>query len=386
MEIETNGTRIHVAQRGSGELAVVFLHYYGGSSRTWDGVASELSDRYRIVATDHRGWGESEAPLDGYGSADLAADAEGVIQTLGLARYVLVGHSMGGKVAQLIASRQPDGLEGLVLVAPSPPSPMLLSDEQRATLTGAYQSRESVEFVIDNVLTAKSLDAARREQVIEDSLKAAPQAKAAWPNVAMGEDITAAVASIDVPTIVISGELDQVDRIATLQAELMPRIPHAAMHILPGTGHLSPLEAPVELAHIIARFVAGIEDKSAVCSTPEQVPAAFDAALNAGDLDALLGTFSNQATMRMTDGEVVQGPAALRNGLARLLALRPRIQSRVRRVLTSGNTALVLLDWTLNVTLPDGQPHEERGTATQVMEKGRDGGWRLLVSNPSGSN
>lgn len=386
MEIETNGTRIHVAQRGSGELAVVFLHYYGGSSRTWDGVASELSDRYRIVATDHRGWGESEAPLDGYGSADLAADAEGLIQTLGLARYVLVGHSMGGKVAQLIASRQPDGLEGLVLVAPSPPSPMLLSDEQRATLTGAYQSRESVEFVIDNVLTAKSLDAARREQVIEDSLKAAPQAKAAWPNVAMGEDISAAVASIDVPTIVISGELDQVDRIATLQAELMPRIPHAAMHILPGTGHLSPLEAPVELAHIIARFVAGIEGKSAVCSTPEQVPAAFDAALNAGDLDALLGTFSNQATMRMTDGEVVQGPAALRNGLARLLALRPRIHNQVRRVLTSGNTALVLLDWTLNVTLPDGQPHEERGTATQVMEKGRDGGWRLLVSNPSGSN
>ncbi|BCG01245.1 hypothetical protein PPGU19_058130 [Paraburkholderia sp. PGU19] len=386
MEIETNGTRIHVAQRGSGELAVVFLHYYGGSSRTWDGVASELSDRYRIVATDHRGWGESEAPVDGYGSADLAADAEGVIQTLGLARYVLVGHSMGGKVAQLIASRRPAGLEGLVLVAPSPPSPMLLSDEQRATLTGAYQSRESVEFVIDNVLTAKSLDAARREQVIEDSLKAAPQAKAAWPNVAMGEDITAAVASIDVPTIVISGEFDQVDRIATLQAELMPRIPHAAMHILPGTGHLSPLEAPVELAHIIARFVAGIEDKSAVCSTPEQVPAAFDAALNAGDLDALLGTFSNQATMRMTDGEVVQGPAALRNGLARLLALRPHIHNQVRRVLTSGNTALVLLDWTLNVTLPDGQPHEERGTATQVMEKGRDGGWRLLVSNPSGLN
>ena len=67
---------------------------------------------------------------------------------------------------------------------------MLLPDEQRATLTGAYQSRESVEFVIDHVLTAKPLDAARREQVIEDSLKAAPQAKAAWPNVAMREDIT----------------------------------------------------------------------------------------------------------------------------------------------------------------------------------------------------
>jgi pimeloyl-ACP methyl ester carboxylesterase len=262
MEIKSNGTRIHVKQQGDGELALVFLHYYGGSSRTWDRVARELSGRYRIVATDHRGWGDSEAPADSYRIADLAADAEGVIEALGLRRYVLVGHSMGGKVAQLMASHRPGGLEGLVLVAPSPPSPMLLSDEERATLAGAYQSRESVEYVIDHVLTAKTLDAACREQVIEDSLKGAPEAKAAWPNVAMREDITAAVASIDVPTIVIAGELDQVDRVATVQTELLPRIPHAAMHILPGTGHLSPLEAPAEVARLIAQFVAAIEDKA----------------------------------------------------------------------------------------------------------------------------
>ncbi|WP_232316664.1 alpha/beta fold hydrolase [Candidatus Burkholderia verschuerenii] len=162
LDIETNGTRIHVAQRGSGALALVFLHYYGGSSRTWDEVAKALPDRYRLVATDHRGWGDSDAPAHGYRIADLANDAEGVIDALDLKRYVLVGHSMGGKVAQLIASRRPTGLEGLVLVAPSPPSPMLLSDEERATLTGAYRSRESVEFVIDHVLTAKPLDAACR--------------------------------------------------------------------------------------------------------------------------------------------------------------------------------------------------------------------------------
>ena len=264
---------------------------------------------------------------------------------------------------------------------------MLLSDEQRATLGGAYQSRESVEFVIDHVLTAKPLDASRREQVIEDSLRGAPQAKAAWPNVAMREDITAATASIDAPTIVISGELDQVDRVATLQAELLPRIPHAALHVLPGIGHLSPLEAPSDVARLIGRFVAAIEGKSAVCSTPEQVPVAFDAALNTGDLDSLLATFSNQATMRMTNGEVIQeSPGELRTAFARLLASRPRIRNDVRRVLTSGDLALVLLDWTLHVTLPDGREHEEHGTATQVMEKGRDGGWRLRISNPPGLN
>lgn len=387
MEIETNGTRIHVSQRGSGELALVFLHYYGGSSRTWDAVADELAGRYRIVASDHRGWGASAAPADGYRIVDLAADAEGVIDALGLRRYILVGHSMGGKVAQLIASRRPRGLEGLVLVAPSPPSPTVLPDAQRAVLAGAYRSRASVEFVIDHVLTAKALDAADRERVIEDSLKGAPQARAAWPEVAMQEDISVAVAWIEVPVIVVCGELDQVDRVATLQAELLPRIPHAALRILPGIGHLSPLEAPAELVRTIRRFAATIEDGSAVCRTPEQVPLAFDAALNAGDLDALLAVFSNHATMRLTNGDVVQeNPAGLRGSLAQLLALRPRIRNTVRRVLASGDIALVLLDWTLDLTLPDGRRHEECGTATQVMEKGRDGGWRLLISNPLGLN
>jgi pimeloyl-ACP methyl ester carboxylesterase len=258
MDIETNGTRIHVTQRGEGDTALVFLHYYGGSSRTWDGVGAALSDRYRIVATDHRGWGESAAPAEGYRIADLAADAEGVIDTLKLTRYVLVGHSMGGKVAQLIASRRPRGLAGLVLVASAPPSPARLSVQERATLVGAYQSRESVEFVIDHVLSAQPLDAAHREQVIEDSLKGAPQAKAAWPEIAMREDISAALASIEVPTLVVSGECDQVDPIATLEAELLPRIPHASLHVLPATGHLSPLESPVELARVIGSFVAGI--------------------------------------------------------------------------------------------------------------------------------
>lgn len=385
MIVESNGTRIHVEQQGNGELALVFLHYYGGSSRTWGLVASALSGQYRIVALDHRGWGDSEAPADGYRIADLAADAQGVIEALGIRRYVVVGHSMGGKVAQLIASRRPSGLEGLVLVAPSPPSAMPLSDEQRATLTGAYQTRESVEFVIDHVLTAKPLAPAQREQIIEDSLRGAPQAKAGWPNVAMREDITVATASIDVPTIVVSGERDQVDSVAALEAELLPRIPHAAMHILPGVGHLSPLEAPNDVARLIARFVAAIEDKSFACHSPEQVPVAFDAALNAGDLDTILGLFSNVATMRMTNGEVVQEDrSALRSSMAQLFALRPRIRNVVRRVLTSGDIALVLMDWTLNVTLPDGSACEERGTATQVMERGRDGGWRLRISNPLG--
>ena len=258
MKIVVNGIGINVQQQGSGEMALVFLHYYGGSSRTWDKVIHQLPDRYRSVAIDHRGWGESDAPSSGYQIADLAQDAEGVISALELKRYILVGHSMGGKVAQLMASRRPAGLEGLMLIAPSPPVPMRLTTEQRETLASAYCSRESISYVIDNVLTVGALSPALREQVIEDSLSASPEAKEAWPHVAISEDIRQEVAAITVPVKVISGELDRVDPPSTLQSDLLPHIPHAAMHIIPGVGHLLPLEAPKEVVSQLLDFIAAI--------------------------------------------------------------------------------------------------------------------------------
>jgi len=255
MDIRTRATTIHISDSGSGEPALVFLHYWGGSSRTWDAVVSELANGHRSVAVDHRGWGLSEAPPQGYAIADMADDVQDVIATLRLSHYVLVGHSMGGKVAQLLASRRPQGLAGVVLVAPSPPSPTILPDEQRAAMAAAYESRVSIAWVLDNVLTAAPLDDRLREQVIADSLRGAREAKAAWPNAAMREDITQEVGSIDVPVLVVGGELDQVDPVETLRREVLPRIAGARLNVLPGTGHLSPLEAPSALAAIIRQFL-----------------------------------------------------------------------------------------------------------------------------------
>ncbi|MFM0210222.1 alpha/beta fold hydrolase [Paraburkholderia sediminicola] len=389
MDIRTRGTRINVREQGAGKLALVLLHYWGGSSRTWDGVVGELSSQYRTIAPDHRGWGDSDAPTHGYAIADLANDAQDVIEALNLRRYVLVGHSMGGKIAQLLASRRPGGLEGVVLVAPSPPSPMLLPDGQRTMMAAAYDSRESIGWALDNVLTANQLTPADREQVIVDSLRGAPQAKAAWPNAAMLEDITGDVGSINVPVMVIAGELDQVDRVDTLQKELLPRITGARLHVLPGTGHLSPLEAPSALATVIRQFVGELESRAGTSTpnTPEQVPAAFDIAFNAGDIESLLGLFTDNATMRMADGEnTASGLEALRRQLTEIVKTGPRLRNHVRLSLVSDDIALLLVDWTVAMTLPDGQHASQSGTATQVMTRGDDGGWKLRISNPLGTS
>ncbi|SDI74862.1 alpha/beta fold hydrolase [Paraburkholderia phenazinium] len=255
MKILANGIHIHVNDQGSGTPAIVFLHYWGGSSRTWRDVIAALPNAYRTVALDHRGWGDSDAPADGYALADFADDAQGVIDALKLDRFVLVGHSMGGKIAQLLASRRPQGLAGLVMVAPSPPVPLELPAEIRAEMELAYASRASVEMAVDQMLTARPLSPAHRQQVIEDSLRGAPQAKAAWPLRTSFEDITREVAAIDAPAIVIAGEQDRVDSVETLQTKLLPYIPHARMHVVPQTGHLSPLESPLDVARLIQDFV-----------------------------------------------------------------------------------------------------------------------------------
>lgn len=258
MRLASNGLKIHVDERGDGDVALIFLHYWGGSSRTWKHAIARLAPRFHIIAIDHRGWGQSDAPADGYALADLAADAEGVIQTLNLKRYVLVGHSMGGKVAQLMASRRPAGLAGLVLIAPSPPQPMTMPAEAREMMAGSYASRETIEAAIDNVLTAKPLSSEDREQVITDSLRGAPPAKIAWPRATSLEDITAEVGAINVPTIVIAGELDRVDSPDLLKAELLSRVPQAVMHVLPGTGHLSMLESPDALVLLVENFCGSL--------------------------------------------------------------------------------------------------------------------------------
>lgn len=258
MKIPSNGVNIHIREAGQGETAIIFLHYWGGSSRTWRYVTEALSNEFRTVATDHRGWGESDAGDGNYDVHTLALDAQGVIDALGLERYVVVGHSMGGKVAQLMASRQPKGLVGAVLVAPGSPTPATIPAEQREFISHAYDSRESVLWSLEHVLTAKTLSQDDLEQVVQDSLRGTPGAKIAWPLKTMMEDISAVTVDIKVPVLILAGELDKVDSVDHLKTEVLARIPGATMQTMPATGHLSPLESPAVLAETITEFVNGL--------------------------------------------------------------------------------------------------------------------------------
>lgn len=106
---------------------VVFLHFWGGSSRTWSLVGPIVAQTYPTACIDFRGWGQSTGPkdVDAYSISALAGDVKVVLESLHLEAVVLVGISMGAKVAQLLATSLPAYLvRGLVLVSPAPPTPL----------------------------------------------------------------------------------------------------------------------------------------------------------------------------------------------------------------------------------------------------------------------
>ncbi len=248
--VSANGINLHVAQRGSGEVAIVFLHYWGGSSRTWDGVIDRLSGHHPCVAIDLRGWGKSDRSASDFSLAAQASDVEAVIAELELTDIVLVGHSMGGKIAQIVASHRPVGLRALVLVAPAPPTPVVIPDEEKQMRLAGYRSEEGVQMVL-GTLAGRTLSEAHRRQVVEDTLGGQEEAKEAWISQNMAVDISSAASAIEVPVHVIVGDVDKVETVEVLRREIPRCIRNARFHILDGVGHLSPLEAPEEIASII---------------------------------------------------------------------------------------------------------------------------------------
>lgn len=253
--LSTRGASLAYADRGSGEPAFVFLHYWGGSGRTWEGVIARLETDARCLVLDQRGWGWSQA-LDGRYDLDaMADDVEDVAAALGLERYVLVGHSMGGKVAQIVAARGAAALAGLVLVAPAPPTPMPVPFEQREAMLASYQTREGAEQAI-SVLAGRPLSEAEREQVIADTLRGAPGAKREWTEHGMVAAVDARLSDFRGPVTVLVGELDRVEQPGALRAAFARPLPQASIEVLPNTGHLSPIERPDAIASACLRMTA----------------------------------------------------------------------------------------------------------------------------------
>ncbi|HEY7295258.1 MAG TPA: alpha/beta hydrolase [Dehalococcoidia bacterium] len=118
MDATVNGTRIYYEVQGSGP-PLVLIHGIGGSATDWGEALSRLAERCTVLALDVRGFGRSAKPAGPYSAAQWAADVAGVIDAAGLHEPVVLGHSMGGVIAQRLLLDFPQKLRAVILASTS---------------------------------------------------------------------------------------------------------------------------------------------------------------------------------------------------------------------------------------------------------------------------
>jgi pimeloyl-ACP methyl ester carboxylesterase len=112
---------LHLLEWSREGVPLVLLHGFGNDAHIWDDFAPSVAPHYRVVALDHRGHGDSDwDPERRYDHDAMLADLEHATAELGIDRLVLVGHSLGGRIATLFAGRHPERMAGLVVVDVGP--------------------------------------------------------------------------------------------------------------------------------------------------------------------------------------------------------------------------------------------------------------------------
>ena len=204
--------------------------------------------------------------------ADQVADTIRALRTEHpVADWFLAGHSMGGKLSAVLARRAQDGeaglegLRGVLLVSPSPPSPEPMSDAKRSEMLGslgeegddaARNRRAAAKFVDDN--TGKlALPSAVRERAIDGVLGMSRTAFRHWLESGSNEDCSGFVGQLELPALIFGGTEDGALGPDAQREATLPHFPQGKLVTLPACGHLAPLERPGELVERFTAFLAG---------------------------------------------------------------------------------------------------------------------------------
>ncbi len=221
------------------------LHYWAGAGHEYDYLRSLLPAGTALLAPDLPGFGAQAVPAGFDYSVRAYADwVADFVAAQKLADYVLIGHSMGGKIALALAARQPAGLRGLVLLSPSPPTPEPISDEDRAASLAAYGQHLEAEKTATKIVIRPVAKEAR-QLVIADNLRTSHAAWDAWLLAGSKEDISSRMHAILVPCRLLVGEDDRAISPDAQRRQTLPLLPGGSSFVVvPRAGHLLPLEAP----------------------------------------------------------------------------------------------------------------------------------------------
>jgi 3-oxoadipate enol-lactonase len=246
MKARINGMNVVYTDEGKGP-ALVFLHGFPLNRATWQKQLDAFRASYRIIAPDLRGLGESEAGSGATTMAQFAEDTHELLKQVGVSPIVLIGHSMGGYVALAFARQFPQMLKGLVLVATrsgndTPEAAAARRDT--ADKVKAQGSKLVVDAMATKMLSPSNSDPRMVEQVRGFMAPSKPEGViGALLGMAERPDATDVLASIKVPTLVITGEDDTLIP-PTESEKLSKAIRGSRLEVIPQAGHLVAFEQP----------------------------------------------------------------------------------------------------------------------------------------------
>jgi pimeloyl-ACP methyl ester carboxylesterase len=270
--LDMHGERIAYLDEGSGE-AIVLLHGLAGSSETWRSLIGPLSRKYRVVAPDLLGHGNSTKPRTDYSLGALSVLIRDVLDELGITRATFVGHSLGGGIAMQFVYQHPDYVQRLVLINSGGLGPDVGMLLRLASLPGA-------ELVLPIIAAKRLLDPGEwvwslmRKAGIESprgeemwrhyrSLSDGPTRQAFLRTVRgvidhRGQAVSALNrlnTRMNFPVMAIWGDRDAMIPVAHAYAAQQIR-PDVRVEVLTDVGHFPHAERPGEVAELIEDFIA----------------------------------------------------------------------------------------------------------------------------------
>lgn len=270
--LELHGDRVAYQDAGRGDEALLLIHGMAGSSETWRAVISQLSTKYRVVAPDLLGHGQSAKPRSDYSLGAFAVLLRDLLDELGISRATVIGQSLGGGVAMQFAYQHPDYCQRLVLIssgglgpdvgwtlrllsAPgaelilpviAPPPVVTAGNKLRSWFTaGGIQSPRAAEMWS----AYSSLADAQTRQAFLKTLRSVVDYRGQSVSALNRLHLTS-----DLPTMVIWGDQDRMIPIKHGYAVHDAR-PGCRLEVLAGVGHFPHVERPGHVVDLIDDFI-----------------------------------------------------------------------------------------------------------------------------------
>lgn len=250
-----SGIDIRYLRTGGAGHPVVLLHGLIGSGACWTPLARALEGEFDLVMPDARGHGGSSAPPRGYRYDDHAGDVVSLIRGLRLTRPVLLGHSMGGMTAALVASRAAELLRGLILVDPTFLSPERQREVHDSDV--AEQHRQALGLPkADLVAQGRARHPRRSREIVELLADARLKTDMGAFDVLTppNPEYRDVVSAIDVPTLLVIGDRSPVVTLE-MAVELRRLNPRVRIEQVEDAGHGLPYDQPERLGSVVASFL-----------------------------------------------------------------------------------------------------------------------------------